>query len=210
MEKSGNQWKDRLGIFASVACAIHCAATPILLAFLPALSFTEWMASPLFHQIAALICVGMVSLAIWPAFVRFRDYRVLSLSTVGLGLLLLAAFYLPDTCCTNHVATSTNSGHDAHAPVAGDLRERSNQSSLSTASIISPELIAIVQPWMTPLGGLLLVVAHGFNLRRPVRRTVCRARDCRCDTQSTTTLVAPISMIEPSDRLIANATTQAA
>ncbi|MFM8572020.1 MAG: MerC domain-containing protein, partial [Pirellula sp.] len=29
-------WKDRLGIFTSVACAIHCAATPVLLATLPA------------------------------------------------------------------------------------------------------------------------------------------------------------------------------
>ena len=68
-----NRWKDTLGIIASVTCAIHCAATPILLAFLPALKLTEWMASPQFHQAAAVICVGLVSISIWPAFRLFRD-----------------------------------------------------------------------------------------------------------------------------------------
>ena len=99
MEKSLNRWKDTLGIIASVACAVHCAATPLLLAFLPALTFTEWMASPRFHQVAAGICVGMVALAIWPAFMRFRDYRVLSLSGAGLGLISQPHFF----CQTNVV-----------------------------------------------------------------------------------------------------------
>jgi len=168
MERSLNQWKDRLGIIASVTCAIHCAATPILLAFLPALKLTEWMASPRFHQIAAVVCVGMVSIAIWPAFRRFRDYRVLALSTAGLGLLIAAAFFLPDECCTPAVAgslsTDPHAGHN-HPTTSGRSHDHA-AATASTASMFNPELLATLQPWMTPIGGLMLVVAHCLNLHR--------------------------------------------
>jgi hypothetical protein len=211
MEKSGNQWKDSLGILASVACAIHCAATPVLLAFLPALSFTEWMASPRFHHIAALVCVGMVSLAIWPAFVKFRDYRVLSLSTAGLALLISAAFFLPDECCSRPLGESVElaSGEHNHGPSETHVHS-AHAGSTYTASLVSPELLSLIQPWMTPLGGLLLVIAHGFNLRRPVRRSSCRKSGCECHRSTLNNLVSPITLSEPSDRLVASSTTQAA
>ena len=211
MEKSGNQWKDSLGILASVACAIHCAATPILLVFLPALSFTEWMATPRFHQIAALVCAGMVSLAIWPAFIKFRDYRVLSLSTVGLALLITAAFFLPDECCSRPLGESAHLAADEHNHVLGETHIHAPHSrSTYTASLVSPELLSLVQPWMTPLGGLLLVIAHGFNLRRPVRNSSCRKSGCEGHRSSSTDLSSPITLAEPSDRLIASSPTQAA
>ncbi len=182
MEKSLNRWKDTLGIVASVACAVHCAATPILIAFLPALTFTEWMANPRFHQVAAVVCVGMVALAIWPAFMRFRDYRVLSLSSAGVGLIIAAAFFLPDKCCSHlHATASVTLPHTDHNHAAVGLAAHSHSSDQAAenetvfASLASPELIAIVQPWMTPLGGLLLVAAHGLNLRRRVySRKVCK------------------------------------
>ncbi len=191
METSLNHWKDRLGIIASILCAVHCAATPILLAFLPALTFTEWMASPRFHQIAAIVCVAMVSLAIWPAFRKFKDYRVLSLSTMGLSLLIAAAFILPDECCTQSISSMSNVHPDAENDHAGHVHasyDHASHTSASVASVsvghsnyalasvVSPELIALVQPWMTPLGGLLLVVAHGLN----IRRKVCTSRQCKC------------------------------
>ncbi len=177
MEKNSNQWKDGLGIIASVTCAIHCAATPILLAFLPALKFTEWMASPIFHQAAAVVCASIVSLAIWPAFMRFRDYRVLTLSTAGLGLLIAAAFFLPDECCSHSLvsvsSTVVHAGHN-HPKNISD-----NHASTALApSFASLDLMARAQPWMTPLGGLLLVLAHGLNLRR----RICSGRNCECNT----------------------------
>ena len=184
MEKNSNQWKDGLGIIASVTCAIHCAATPILLAFLPALKFTEWMASPIFHQAAAVVCASIVSLAIWPAFMRFRDYRVLTLSTAGLGLLIAAAFFLPDECCSHSLASvsSTDTSTDLHAGHNHPTDVAHNHDSLnhdldeSTPSSSSLNLLNSAQPWMTPLGGLLLVLAHGLNLRR----RICSGNNCEC------------------------------
>ena len=35
-------WLDRLGITASMACALHCALTPVLLALAPSLGLAAW------------------------------------------------------------------------------------------------------------------------------------------------------------------------
>ncbi|AMV30669.1 MerC mercury resistance protein [Pirellula sp. SH-Sr6A] len=177
MEKSGSQWKDRMGIAASALCAVHCAATPVLLAFLPTLQFTEWMASPLFHQIAAIICVSIVSVSILPAYRRFGDIRVLTLSGAGLGMILAAAFLLPDHCCSP--SDLSHAGH-AHATPHDEencpYHDHSQGTSLSHDPG-SPETFVAsagfsglpwetIQPWMTPIGGALLILAHFMNLRR--------------------------------------------
>lgn len=160
-------WKDRLGIFASAACAVHCAATPILVAVLPTLKLTEWMADPQFHQIFAVVCCGLVALAIAPAVWRFRDFRLLSLASTGLGLILTAAFVLPDACCTTSDSTShahvhSHAGHDPdhHHHDEHDGAQESESPTVLMAGL------GMAQPWMTPLGGLLLIVAHGLNMRR--------------------------------------------
>ena len=195
MDNGESSWKDRIGIAASALCAVHCAATPVLLACLPTLQFTEWMASPEFHQIAAIICVSLVSISIWPAFHRHRDYRVLGLSTTGLALILGAAFLLPDSCCSTESGspriafTSTNShdhsghdhsghdhsGHDHTSGIASTLESGANDIAFSG---MGTAVFAKVQPWMTPVGGLLLIAAHFLNLRRGFK--VCQAR-CDCD-----------------------------
>ena len=190
MDNGESSWKDRIGIAASALCAVHCAATPVLLACLPTLQFTEWMASPEFHQIAAIICVSLVSISIWPAFHRHRDYRVLGLSTTGLALILGAAFLLPDSCCSTESGspriafTSTNShdhsghdhsGHDHTLGIASTLESGASDMAFSG---MGTAVFAKVQPWMTPVGGLLLIAAHFLNLRRGFK--VCQAR-CDCD-----------------------------
>jgi hypothetical protein len=197
MEQSVNRWKDTLGIFASVACAIHCAATPILLAFLPALKFTEWMASPQFHQAAAIVCVSLVSISIWPTFRLFRDFKVLGLSTAGLGLVIAAAFFLPDQCCShgvNHGDHSHTTGsspvkeisHAGHSHAGHSHADHSHGSEITLASTFPTDLLASLQPWMTPLGGLMLVLAHGLNLRR--RFASCK-RGCACHQSKTASRV---------------------
>jgi hypothetical protein len=33
--------------------------------------------------------------------------------------------------------------------------------------------VAGIQPWMTPLGGALLICAHGLNMRRRLQESAC-------------------------------------
>ncbi|MBM3963618.1 MAG: MerC domain-containing protein [Planctomycetes bacterium] len=215
-------WKDRLGIFASVACAIHCAVTPFLIASLPALKLTEWMASPLFHQIAAVACSVLVAIAIWPSFARFRDYRILGLSTAGLSFIIASAFLLPDACCSNAAQCSEDHCEETSA-VAGNIHNHSQDHShadhthgdtavsapspeLATASFAAPIQFAAtwLQPWMTPIGGLLLIIAHGVNLRR---RTQCSLKCCSAeesveDPNNSHSLLEPrVSSLETSREL---------
>ena len=209
-------WKDRLGIFASATCAVHCAATPVLLATLPALKFTEWMASPLFHQLAAVACCSIVAVAIWPSFVKFRDYRILSLSSLGLGLILSAAFVLPDECCSKGLPSgqSLALASDASVSETGDSADCCSESCCKKEDQValkhehehehehghghehghdhehehghdhgqSPTMqlagIGSFQPWMTPLGGVFLMFAHGLNLRLNLRGRKCASAGC--------------------------------
>ena len=185
--RSMENWKDRLGIFASVTCAIHCAATPVLLATLPALKFTEWMARPMFHKVAAGVCCSIVAMAIWPAFLKFRDYRILSLSSLGLGLILGAAFFLPETCCTQDlqgIQTVAFQHHDhehdhEHDHDHNHDHQHSHQHISNTESAsMQMAGISSLQPWMTPLGGFFLIAAHGLNLSR---RRKCNPSGCSRD-----------------------------
>ena len=200
-----NRWKDTLGIIASVGCAIHCAATPVLIAFLPSLKLTEWMASPLFHQWAAIFCVTIVSISIWPMFRRFGDYRVLSLSSLGLGLIIAAAFFMPSECCSlAHVETTEPTGvrtvafhdhnsHDhSHAGHTHGTETNSVESFGDSTEHAMNGWLAFFQPWMTPLGGVFLVLAHILNLRR--RMSPCGAK-CGCHQQPSVSapMVHPIS-----------------
>ncbi|MEQ1828116.1 MAG: MerC domain-containing protein [Pirellula sp.] len=201
-----SRWKDTLGIIASVACAIHCAITPVFLAFLPSLKLTSWMASPQFHQLAAIVCVSLVAVSIWPAFRRFRDYRVLALSSTGLCLILSAAFLLPDHCCSHGLQAGNGIQEDIRpdevaqskdmptafslVSVRSDVKENSESDSLSPGERLrqrvaeehthshsaSSDFWAWIQPWLTPIGGFFLVVAHALNL---VRRDRC-SKSCGC------------------------------
>ncbi|MFN7842479.1 MAG: MerC domain-containing protein [Pirellula sp.] len=206
---NGNAWKDSVGIAASVLCAIHCAATPVLLAVLPNLSLTGWMASPWFHQAAAFVCIALVGTSIWPAYKKHKDGRVLGFSSAGLALIFGSAFIFPADCCSS----GTCGGH-AVASVESDSSGCGDDCAFCAARASKEAATAGVEPaadgrkepetflagvslsglwngllhWVTPVGGGLLVIAHFLNMRRSFGR--CAGR-CGCkvsepsDTQVT-------------------------
>ena len=49
-------WADWAGMIASIGCAIHCAAMPMVLAYLPALGL-GWLAGEEFHRLVVKIGV---------------------------------------------------------------------------------------------------------------------------------------------------------
>lgn len=192
------RWKDSLGIGASVLCAIHCAATPILLAVLPNLSLTGWMASPWFHQAAAFFCVALVATSIWPAYKKHKDGRVLGFSSAGLALIFGSAFLFPADCCSSgacsgHTVAATSSvpeGHENCAFCAAKAKstevagatEGVNPSSLDSreTQIAGVSLVGLwnaLLHWVTPIGGGFLVIAHYLNMRRTLGK--CSGR-CGC------------------------------
>jgi len=80
---------DRIGVFASVLCAIHCAATPFLLLFLPV--FGKVWAHPASHWIMALLVVPLAGVTVATGYKRHRRRWVIASGVLGIGFVLLGA-----------------------------------------------------------------------------------------------------------------------
>ncbi len=153
---------DLLGIACSAGCAVHCATLPAIATVAPAMGLS-WLAGSLVHQIAAVVCCLLVAKAILPAWRRHRDQFVAVCVSSGLVLLLLAAFVLPDPCCE---PTSVFGWFGV------PLLSVSQIESWLGGGITDSLLFA--QPYLTPIGGVLLIAAHVMNLdlvRRQERRS---------------------------------------
>ncbi|XZE19897.1 MerC domain-containing protein [Pirellulaceae bacterium SH449] len=203
-----NRWKDSLGIGASILCAIHCAATPILLAVLPNLSLTGWMASPWFHQAAAFFCVALVATSIWPAYKKHKDGRVLGFSSAGLALIFGSAFLFPADCCSTgacsgHTVSATSGVPEGHencvfcaaksktaedaGTAAGGSPGDSDSRETQIAGVSLAGLWNALLHWITPIGGGFLVIAHYLNMRRTLGRC---GGSCGCHVKEEEVAVA--------------------
>lgn len=82
-EVQTERW-DRIGLFLSGLCAIHCVATPLLVLALPVLGNffeQEWV-----HLILALLVVPVGVFAFWSGYKHHQQIKVFALGLVGLLL----------------------------------------------------------------------------------------------------------------------------
>jgi len=193
-DKTQALWQDYAGVVASVACAVHCAAMPLVIGFLPALGLS-FLGHPSFHQWMAGIC-GVVALtAFLPGWRRDRNWRPTAVALTGLILITGTAFGLSDTCCEVNPNASAPSDitrvaspedEKAVACLSACCHTKSGCESVvpgdSSASEVNPVVSAAAAigafaerhaAWWTPLGGLFLVAGHLLN-----RHYVCRCDCC--------------------------------
>ena len=143
---------DVAGIACSAGCAAHCAVIPVLASLAPTIGL-GWLAGSLVHQLVALICCFLVARAILPAWRHHRDRLVAVFAVTGLSLILVAAFVLPDPCCE---PASLIGWFGLPLLSVGQLNAMLGES-------LSQGILSM-QPYITPMGGLLLIVAHLVNL----------------------------------------------
>lgn len=79
----GRRGWDRLGIFASAACLVHCLALPLLIPLLPMLALVPHGAV---HVALLLPIVAISLLAVIPGFRQHRARRVPVLALLGVCL----------------------------------------------------------------------------------------------------------------------------
>lgn len=80
-EEQTDRW-DKLGIFLSSLCAIHCLVTPLLIMTLPVLGEVfeqEWV-----HISMALFVVPVGLFAFWSGYKHHRQPKVFGLGVLGL------------------------------------------------------------------------------------------------------------------------------
>ncbi|WP_374001777.1 MerC domain-containing protein [Bdellovibrio bacteriovorus] len=89
-EKTEN-W-DRVGIFLSSLCAIHCLATPLLVLLLPVMG--EFFHSEWVHLTMAVVILPVGLFAFWSGYKHHKQTRVFALGVLGL-LMVAGASVLP-------------------------------------------------------------------------------------------------------------------
>ena len=187
---SPSTWKDSLGIIASVGCAIHCAAMPFVIAYLPALGLS-FLADEAFHKWMALVCFLIAIVAFIPGIRKHGNWTPISVGAVGLVLITFAAFGLAGECCSSCSAAATPAT-ELSAPIAADSAcaecedcAHCQSTAVTEISGFDPEvesgqdLLATLAPWITPFGGMLLVSAHLLN-----RRSGCPCGCCEPEPDS--------------------------
>lgn len=167
---------DTAGLVASIACAIHCAAMPIVIGYLPLLGLS-WLADAAFHRVMALVCFALAMAAFVPGWRRHGSVAPALFGVAGVGLLAFAAFGLEGGCCEGcATAASAPQGASGCSDSACVLCQDEPTVDQSAELITPPPTIGRkVVPFLTPLGGVLLVAGHLVN-----RRKACGCRDNGC------------------------------
>ena len=84
-------WADRLGIWASILCAIHCMLAPVLLSFSAVAAHLLPGEESTHRTLSVLIaCLGLVALL--KGYRRHGRRRVFVFMAAGLALIFLAAW----------------------------------------------------------------------------------------------------------------------
>jgi len=134
---------DKTAISLSLLCLLHCLIVPILVPVLPFLvSFEE---ASHFHEIFAVLVLGIASFAFWRGFKIHGNTSILFFGVLG-GCTLSLALLLPGA---EHL-------HVGHVHEAG---AHSSEFIEWLGLSISPQSL------LTSVGGVLLIVAHLFNIR---------------------------------------------
>ncbi|MEH6418741.1 MerC domain-containing protein [Pseudomonas sp. CGJS7] len=85
---------DRIGAFGSLACAVHCAALPLLIAVLPSLGVAVWFGDS-FELAFVIFATLLGSISVISGYRRHHELRAFSLLVPGLALLWVGVLYAP-------------------------------------------------------------------------------------------------------------------
>jgi hypothetical protein len=96
-----------------------------------------------------------------------------------------------DGCCSDSVFAKRRALFSGGGDIAtgnpgpqnpAALEHGSHEHTDFASTLFGSVFVATVQPWLTPIGGVLLVMAHAFNLSR--QRTSCGSAACGCPGSS--------------------------
>ena len=167
-------WADWTGLAASIACGIHCAAMPLLLSYLPSFGLS-WLAHEGFHQWMTLVCFVFAASAFVPGWRKHKSLVPAFSGVIGITLLSLSAFVFGDECCAaatgsqlaqNATCTDAACTDAACTDAACTDAACSEQKSGQATDIQKGFQFASFTNWLSPLGGLFLVIGHIANHRK--------------------------------------------
>ena len=167
-------WADWTGLAASIACGIHCAAMPLLLSYLPSFGLS-WLAHEGFHQWMTVLCFVFAASAFIPGWRKHKSLVPAFSGVIGITLLSLSAFVFGDECCA--AATGSPLAQNATCTDAACTDAACTDAACTDAACGKQEAgeamnvetsfqFATFTNWLSPLGGLFLVIGHIANHRK--------------------------------------------
>ena len=182
-------WADWTGLAASIACGIHCAAMPLLLSYLPSFGLS-WLAHEGFHQWMTVACFLFAAAAFVPGWRKHKSLVPAFSGVIGITLLSLSAFVFGDECCA---AAAQNQGSQSaactdtacadaactDAACADAACTACSEEEIGQSPEVSTQYqFATFTNWLSPLGGLFLVIGHIANHRK---NCTCSSGHCCLD-----------------------------
>ncbi len=183
-------WADWTGLAASIACGIHCAAMPLLLSYLPSFGLS-WLAHEGFHQWMTVVCFVFAASAFVPGWRKHKSLVPAFSGVIGITLLSLSAFVFGDECCAaatgsqlaqNAACTDAACTDAACTDAACTDAACSEQKSGQATDIQKSFQFASFANWLSPLGGLFLVIGHVANHRK---NCTCSSGHCCLEADHT-------------------------
>ena len=188
-------WADWTGLAASIACGIHCAAMPLLLSYLPSFGLS-WLAHEGFHQWMTVLCFIFAASAFVPGWRKHKSLVPAFSGVIGITLLSLSAFVFGDECCaaatesqlaqntacTDVACTDAACTDVACTDAACTDAACSEQKSGQAMDIKKRFQFASFTNWLSPLGGLFLVIGHIANHRK---NCTCSSGHCCLEADHT-------------------------
>ena len=188
-------WADWTGLAASIACGIHCAAMPLLLSYLPSFGLS-WLAHEGFHQWMTVACFIFAASAFVPGWRKHKSLVPAFSGVIGITLLSLSAFVFGDECCaaatgsqlaqnaacTDAACTDAACTDAACTDAACTDAACSEQKSGQAMDIKKRFQFASFTNWLSPLGGLFLVIGHIANHRK---NCTCSSGHCCLEADHT-------------------------
>jgi hypothetical protein len=189
---------DRIGVAASILCAVHCAVTPILFLFAPA--FGKVWAHPASHWLVALFVVPLAVVMLRSGFRRHRRPWIVACGVIGIFLVVAGAAIPYTGLGKANEASDVNHETTPHTPADSSAAEEefvyvveeedeSEAEAPACADSCCPSLgkdadgnLKLHLPLasiVTTLGGLALIATHLGNL------ACCR----RCGTKAEAALL---------------------
>ncbi len=105
---------DTIGFWASVACAVHCIALPLLVVLMPMLGLGVLLDITL-ERVFVVATIVLASVNLCWGFTIHRKARVLFMLAAGAAMLVSAVFVLPHShAVVTTVAAGDHAGHGHH------------------------------------------------------------------------------------------------
>tara|TARA_B100000700_G_scaffold33822_1_gene32673 strand:+ start:30917 stop:31477 length:561 start_codon:yes stop_codon:yes gene_type:complete len=172
---SGRDW---LGVCASIGCAIHCAAMPFAISYLPALGLS-FLADEAFHKVMVFFCLFIAIYAFIPGLIKHRKWAPVLFGTVGLMFITFAAFGIEGDCCADldddatvpACCTTDGTKTDTNMPIFQAITTEVDEPTRAQ------QLLSQFALWISPLGGTFLVLGHLLNKRFGCACNCCPAEN---------------------------------